>query len=270
MRTIGVLIPIALFAAGVAGHAAGPVPRQATQQTDQSGNSAPASGAQLTPQEITKLQMRGLRNFGVVTPTLYRGGQPTSEGFRTLASMGVNIVVNLRVPHLGDERQEVTKLGMQYVEISWNCFDPQDSDIVKFLTLVRQNPGKKIFVHCETGDDRTGMEVAAYRMAEQGWTADQARKEMEALGFDMLHRSVCPGLGAYETKFPERFATSPAFQELKDQGIAAAPTAPASGTPAALGTATSPAIATAPATPAGPGNPATPAAPSGPAPNPPN
>jgi hypothetical protein len=143
MRTIGVLIPIALFAAGVAGHAAGPVPRQATQQTDQSGNSAPASGAQLTPQEITKLQMRGLRNFGVVTPTLYRGGQPTSEGFRTLASMGVNIVVNLRVTHRGDERQEVTELGMQYVEIAWNCFDPQDSDIVKFLTLVRQNPGRK-------------------------------------------------------------------------------------------------------------------------------
>ena len=270
MRTIGVLIPIALFAAGVAGHAAGPVPRQATQQTDQSGNSAPASGAQLTPQEITKLQMRGLRNFGVVTPTLYRGGQPTSEGFRTLASMGVNIVVNLRVPHLGDERQEVTKLGMQYVEISWNCFDPQDSDIVKFLTLVRQNPGKKIFVHCETGDDRTGMEIAAYRMAVQGWTAEQARQEMEALGFDMLHRSVCPGLGAYETKFPERFATSPAFQDLKKQGIAPAPAAPASGTPTTSGASTPPAppaTPTAPATPAGRGNLATP---SEPAPSPPN
>jgi protein tyrosine phosphatase (PTP) superfamily phosphohydrolase (DUF442 family) len=270
MRTIGVLIAIALFAVAVAENSAGAEARRATQQTDQSGNSAPASGPQLTPADIDKLRTHGLRNFSVVTPTLYRGGQPTSEGFRMLASMGVDIVVNLRVTHREGERQEVTELGMQYVEISWNCFDPQDSDIVKFLMLVRQNPGKKIFVHCQTGDDRTGMEIAAYRMAEQGWTAERALQEMEALGFNVIHRTVCPGLGAYETKFPERFATSPAFQELKIHGIAATPAAPASGTPATSGASTPPTTPSAPATPTGPANPGNPAAPSEPAPSPPN
>jgi hypothetical protein len=31
--------------------------------------------------------------------------------------------------------------------------------------------------------DRTGRMIAAYRMAEQGWTAEEAKKEMEAYGF---------------------------------------------------------------------------------------
>src|SRR5258708_40139489 len=40
------------------------------------------------------LLLEGVPNFGEVTPTLYRGGQPTREGFDRLAKMGINIVVD--------------------------------------------------------------------------------------------------------------------------------------------------------------------------------
>src|ERR1700674_4563980 len=43
-----------------------------------------------------KSMRENLPNFGEATTTLYRGGQPSKRGFRILAKMGVNIVVDLR------------------------------------------------------------------------------------------------------------------------------------------------------------------------------
>jgi tyrosine-protein phosphatase SIW14 len=161
-----------------------------------------------------KSTLRGVSNFGEVSTTLYRGAQPTSEGFDNLAKMGVNIVVDLRGSREG-ERKAVTKRGMRYVAIPWRCFHPQDEFFARFLRLLRENPGKKVFVHCRLGDDRTGMMVAAYRMTRQGWTPEDARKEMEAYGVGWFHRVICYGLASYEKSFPQRFRTSPAFQDLR-------------------------------------------------------
>jgi hypothetical protein len=59
------------------------------------------------------------------------------------------------------------------------------------------------------------MEVAAYRMAEQGWSAEEAKQEMEAFGFSRIHSWRCPSLSSYEERFPQRFRESPAFQDLR-------------------------------------------------------
>jgi protein tyrosine phosphatase (PTP) superfamily phosphohydrolase (DUF442 family) len=162
-----------------------------------------------------KLAVSGLPNLGEVSSTLYRGAQPTQEGFQKLAEMGVGIVVDLRERGREVERQQVVKLGMRYVAIPWYCFHPEDKDLARFLRLLRDNRGKKVFVHCQTGDDRTGMMIAAYRMAEQGWTAEEAMKEMVAYGFTSSHHLICPGLSSYEARFSRRFKTSPAFRDLR-------------------------------------------------------
>jgi protein tyrosine phosphatase (PTP) superfamily phosphohydrolase (DUF442 family) len=162
-----------------------------------------------------KLAVKGVPKLGEVSPTLYRGAQPTRQGFHELAKMGVTIVVDLRVRGLEGERKQVTKLGMRFVEMPWMCFHPNDTDMARFLKLLRDNRGKKVFVHCQTGDDRTGMMIAAYRMAEQGWTAKEAMKEMEAYGFTSSHHLICPGLSSYEENFPKQFRTSPAFRDLR-------------------------------------------------------
>lgn len=187
----------------------------------QAGNPAASSAATKHP-IARKLTLKGVGNFGEVTPTLYRGAQPSNEGFRNLAQMGIAIVVDLRGSRDG-ERREVTQLGMQYVPIPWHCFHPRDEVFAQFFTLLRENPGKKVFVHCNTGDDRTGMEVAAYRIAEQGWTAAEARAEMEAYGFNWLHRTICPRLASYEEKFPREFKTSSAFRSLRPSEQAPGP-----------------------------------------------
>jgi hypothetical protein len=65
-----------------------------------------------------KLSVPSIPSLGEVSFTLYRGAQPTQEGFQKLAEMGISIVVDLRVRGREVERQHVTKLGMRYVAIS--------------------------------------------------------------------------------------------------------------------------------------------------------
>ncbi|HXM96043.1 MAG TPA: hypothetical protein VOA64_17615 [Candidatus Dormibacteraeota bacterium] len=164
---------------------------------------------------LNKVMRKNLPNFGEATATLYHGGQPSKRGFGILAEMGVNMVVDLRGSR-DKERKIVTHLGMQYVALPWHCWFPKDKIFAQFLTLLRKNPGKKIFVHCRLGDDRTGMMIASYRMAHEGWSAEKAEQEMEKFGFSFAHRRlICPGLSSYEEKFPQRFKTSPAFRHLR-------------------------------------------------------
>src|SRR6266849_10085621 len=60
------------------------------------------------PSSQNKSMRKNLPNFGETTTPLYRGGQPSKEGFRTLAKMGVNIVVDLRGSR-DSERKMVTR-----------------------------------------------------------------------------------------------------------------------------------------------------------------
>lgn len=156
----------------------------------------------------------GLPNFGEVAPNLFRGGQPGVDGFESLKKIGVSIVVDMRSGPNDNEKRAVNKLGMKYISIPWHCPFPSDEPFAKFLKVIEDNPDKKVFVHCRLGDDRTGMAVAAYRMAEQGWTADDALDEMEKFGFDWRHHMICPTLQSYEKSFPKRLKNNEAFRDL--------------------------------------------------------
>lgn len=204
-RKFAVLITAVAFCAAPFGVAAQETARAATPPS----HDVPHSIAE-------KRRVTGVPNFGSVTPTLYRGAQPTRKGFDSLSKMGVGIVIDLREGNESNhEEREVTALGMKFVGIPWRCTDPKDDYFAKFLTVIRDNPDKKIFVHCHVGIDRTGMMIASYRMAEQGWTAQEALREMQAFGFSSFHQVMCYGLGSYEQRFPSVFSSSPAFQNLR-------------------------------------------------------
>ena len=169
----------------------------------------------------TKVKTKGIPNFGEVTPNLYRGAEPTQEGLQALKDMGINVVVDLRAGASKEEQETAKKLGMQYISIPSHCPFPKDETFAKFLRVVRENPAKKMFVHCRLGVDRTGMAVASYRMAEEGWSADEAMKEMKTFGFSGVHRAMCPGLADYEEGFPEHLKSKQAFKELQPYPAAA-------------------------------------------------
>jgi tyrosine-protein phosphatase SIW14 len=162
-----------------------------------------------------KRTVKGVGNFGEVSPTLFRGGQPTQQGFEALAKMGVDIVVDNRGDRSNSEGIVVRRLGMQYVAIPWHCPFPRDEVFARFLKLLQDNPGKKVFVHCRLGDDRTGMMIASYRMAAEGWSADDAMLEMQHFGFTREHHFICPRLEDYEHSFPSHLKSNPAFNDLR-------------------------------------------------------
>src|SRR6266851_7483612 len=164
-----------------------------------------------------KTLLKVVGDFAEVTPTLYRGSQPTHEGFKELAKMGIKIVVDVRGTKRDGEGREVRKLGMEYVSIPWHCPFPRDEVFARFLKLLRDNPGKKVFVHCRLGDDRDGMMIASYRMGIEAWSAEEAMKETQTFGFTRAHHFICPGLARYEKHFPEHLKKNPIFKELRAQ-----------------------------------------------------
>jgi tyrosine-protein phosphatase SIW14 len=127
-----------------------------------------------------------LPNFGVVSPVLVRGAQPKPGGLEYLKKMGVKTIVNLR-DGKGDieaERKIADKLGLRFVSIPMSVFKTARKDqIDKFLTTVKTPENQPVYVHCRQGQDRCGTMVAAYRVAEESWTAQVAYQEMLKYGF---------------------------------------------------------------------------------------
>jgi hypothetical protein len=104
------------------------------QQTDRSEGAPREVARDLDPSRAVepvnrviarKLQLIGFPNFGEVSPQIFRGGQPSSEGIKGLAKMDVDIIVNLRPGDHLDEENETTHLGMLYVFNSLAVLPPK-------------------------------------------------------------------------------------------------------------------------------------------------
>ncbi|MBW1811797.1 MAG: dual specificity protein phosphatase family protein [Deltaproteobacteria bacterium] len=127
------------------------------------------------------VEKEGLPNLHKVSDALYRGAQPEDEGYETLEMMGGKALVNLRSMHSG--RSEIKETKIKYNRIVFNPFHPEDEDLIEFLKIMADPKNHPVFVHCKHGSDRTGMMVVFYRIVIQGWTKEDAIKEMKEGGF---------------------------------------------------------------------------------------
>lgn len=127
------------------------------------------------------LAYEGLPNLYKVSDDLYRGAQPTAEGMRQLKAMGIKTVINLRTFH--SDRDEIDDTGLDNEHIRIGAWYPGEKDIVRFLEIAIDRERTPVFVHCMHGADRTGVMVAAYRVAVCGWSKQEAIAEMTTGGF---------------------------------------------------------------------------------------
>ncbi len=151
-----------------------------------------------------KLTLRGVANFGRVGPRLYRGAQPSDEGFAGLRALGVNTVISFTQGEEGTraEAAHIAKLGMDYITLPWSTMAVPDADqISTFLTYLREHPDRTIFVHCKAGADRTGVMIALSRIALDKWPTQRAIDEMNAFHY---HFIFLPHL----QRFVERFGAA--------------------------------------------------------------
>jgi protein tyrosine/serine phosphatase len=141
------------------------------------------------------LNIPRLPNFAQVSPELYRGARPTNDGLKYLADIGVIAVIDLQewYDFAWLERFAVRKM-MYYEKLSCNPWHPELEDVRYFLSIIGEAEACPVFVHCRQGCDRTGQMVACYRIAVQGWSADDAIAELYAFGY---HANLYPEIETF-------------------------------------------------------------------------
>lgn len=160
--------------------------------------------------------VQGVGNFHQVNDHLYRGAQPSDEGFRNLAKMGIKTVIDLREAgsRVTSERAVVEKAGMRYISIPFDGFNaPSDKQVAQVLGLFDDSASGPVFVHCRRGADRTGTVVACYRVVHDHWKNQDALVEAKSNGMSWMER----GMQGYVLKYQ-----SPAANPVAAVAVAAA------------------------------------------------
>ena len=183
-----------------------------------SAQTQPQAATQPATQPVhgEKLRIPGVPNSGKINDHLYRGAQPRDPGLVELKKIGITTIVNLRQEdpaQIAREQKTAESLGIRFVHIPVNGWSPPTGEqVAQFLTIFRDHPQEKVFVHCHFGDDRTGVFVASYRMAYEKFPPDQALKEMYHFGFNGAFH---PSMASFVRDFPARLTTDPPLAAFK-------------------------------------------------------
>ena len=166
-----------------------------------------------SPTIAKKISVPGVPNAGKVSDSLFRGAQPHLANLDELKKLGITTIVDLRreSAHTREhERVQAESLGIHFVSIPVGGFSPPtSSQLAQFFTLIREAPVQRVFVHCEFGEDRTGVFIAAYRIAFEHWSSDEALTEMLAFGFN---RHWHPSMVSFVRALPDRLHSDPTLK----------------------------------------------------------
>lgn len=163
-----------------------------------------------------KLHISGVRDAGKVNDFLYRGAQPNDKALGELQALGITTIVDLRGERHGlirKEEKHAESLGMDFINLPGNGWSPPpDRQVAQFLSLMQETPKRRVFIHCWLGGDRSGVFIAAYRIAFDGWTPDQAIREMHVFHYNSFWH---PAMTKYVREFPSRLASSPELASFR-------------------------------------------------------
>lgn len=168
----------------------------------------------------------GIKNFDRVDDHVYRGGQPTDEGYQYLAKLGVKTIIDLREPGSRStaEKRSVTTDGMTYVNVPMTGLTaPSEAEITKILALLEDKTSGPVFVHCMRGADRTGAVIAAYHIDHDKWNNDRALADANAHSMSFFQIPRKDFIRAFKAR----------VIEADKNGAAPANSAPATPAPAA-------------------------------------
>ena len=144
-----------------------------------------------SPASAVDLSRIRIDNFGRVDPTYFRGAQPEGRDYADLATLGVKTIINLTSDDAqANEQAMAGQAGLKYLQIPMTTHEPPTAaQLAEFMTIVNDPASQPVYVHCVGGRHRTGVMTAAYRITQDGWTADQAFQEMKQykFGADFLH-----------------------------------------------------------------------------------
>jgi protein-tyrosine phosphatase len=105
--------------------------------------------------------------------------------YANLQQQGVKSIVDLTAEGTLDEK---LAKGMGFNALNLKIIDntpPTTAQMKQFLDFVTNPQNQPAYVHCEAGHGRTGVAVACYRMAVDGWSPDQAVAEASKDGLQL-------------------------------------------------------------------------------------
>jgi protein tyrosine phosphatase (PTP) superfamily phosphohydrolase (DUF442 family) len=174
----------------------------------QSSTNAPSP-----PASAERIPLQGIHNAGKISDQLFRGAQPDISSLPQLKTLGITTIVDLRseAPSTREnERRVAESVGLRFVHIPVDGFStPSSAQLAQFFFLFREKTPQTVFVHCEFGEDRTGVFIASYRIAFQHWTAEQALREMYAFGF---HYHWHPNMETFIRELPAHLQSDPVLK----------------------------------------------------------
>jgi protein tyrosine phosphatase (PTP) superfamily phosphohydrolase (DUF442 family) len=156
----------------------------------------------------------GVGNFQKVNEFVYRGAQPTDQGFQSLAKLGVHTVIDLQesgsARAIGEEKA-VKAAGMEYINVPMEGMQtPSNESVSKVLTVLESGTNGPVFVHCHRGADRTGGVIACYRIEHDHWTNQKALSEARSMGMSWYQVAI----QHYVQNYAPKPATGPAVASL--------------------------------------------------------
>jgi len=122
------------------------------------------------------------RNLYEIAPHLYRSAQPQQRDAALLQSLGIRTIISFRAHHRDEDVLNLP--GVKLVRIPMDTWAIGDDQIIGALRAIEhaQQDGP-VLIHCQHGADRTGVVSAMYRILIQGWTRQQASRELERGNF---------------------------------------------------------------------------------------
>jgi protein tyrosine/serine phosphatase len=146
---------------------------------------------------VTPVLTNGVPNYAVVEPGLVRGGQPQDiNAWRWLESIGVTDVVKLNFEaEASDIDAHAVGLVVHYLPIQpagdadiltdavRTLEEPDRQSIREAIDLLHARGTRTFYVHCQHGQDRTGLVIGEYRVLHEGWITRAAWREMIDHGY---------------------------------------------------------------------------------------
>ena len=121
--------------------------------------------------------------------------------------MGVRTLLSLRTFH-DDPDVENAGDSLTRESIRAKPWHAEKEDVARFLKIVTDPKKQPVFVHCQHGSDRTGMMCAVYRVVVEGWSKDEAIREMtsEEFGFHEEWQSLVRFVREFDAELLRRKA----------------------------------------------------------------
>lgn len=134
---------------------------------------------------------------------LWRGHRPQRAAhIQELRELGVDMIIDLSLkskdePDREDawvkanngEHSDAVQIEYWHEPLSMDLTQ-ENIDWVHAILEDAEAKGRKVFIHCYFGKDRTGIILAALRMQRNGWNKEAAVEEMKEFGFNTKRRET--------------------------------------------------------------------------------